>query len=445
MTIKTRFAPSPTGMLHIGNARTALITWLFARANDGEFMLRIDDTDQERSDVKYEAAIEESLTWLGLGWDEKRNQKDRTDIYAKHIEALKDSGRLYPCYETPEELALKRKSQLSRGKPPIYDRAALELTAEQIAAYEAEGRQPHWRFKMEHAPIVWNDHIRGPVEFMGDTMSDPVVIRENGQPLYHLCSVIDDIDFGITHVVRGEDHVSNTAAHVQMFEALGAKPPEFAHLSLIAAADGSKLSKRLGSLSIYDIRDEEGFEPMAMASLMARLGTSQPVEAYSALQPLIDAFDFAHFSRATPKLDPEDLERLNAKLLHEMDFTTAQSRLPEGADEEFWLAVRANLTRVSDAAEWLRVANGPVEPVIEDADFLAEAASLLPPAPWDAGTWKVWTSAVKDATGRKGKSLFMPLRLALTGMERGPELDVMLLIIGRDRVLKRLGAIEKAA
>lgn len=448
MAVKTRFAPSPTGMMHIGNARTALITWLFARSQNGHFLLRIDDTDQERSKLEYEHGIEESLKWLGLDWDSKENQKNRTALYEEKIQFLKDSGRLYPCYETPEELSLKRKSQLSRGKPPIYDRAALDLTAEQVAKLEAEGRQPHWRFKMEHKPIVWDDLIRGRVEFQGVDIADPVVIREDGSPLYHLCSVIDDVDLGITHVTRGEDHVANTAAHVQMFEALGAEAPVFAHLSLISSADGSKLSKRIGSLSIVDIRDEEGLEAMAVSSLLARLGTSEPIEAFAEIRALVDSFSFEKFSRSTPKFDVEELIRLNAKLVHDMSFDVAKNRLEalglEGVDEAFWLAVRSNLARVSDAQEWWRVANGPVEPVIEDPEFMEQALAALPSEPWDQTTWKSWTKAVQEATGRKGRQLFMPLRLALTGMEHGPELDTMLLLIGPERVARRL-SLKKAA
>lgn len=448
MSVKTRFAPSPTGMMHIGNARTALITWLFARSLGGSFLLRIDDTDLERSKVEYEEAIEHSLTWLGLNWDDKANQKNRTALYDVKIQALKDSGRIYACYETPEELSLKRKSQLSRGKPPIYDRAALNLTDAQKAAYEAEGRKPHWRFKMEHKPIEWNDHVRGLVSFSGSDISDPVVIREDGSPLYHLCSVIDDVEFGITHIVRGEDHVSNTASHIQMFEALGATPPEFAHLSLISGSDGGKLSKRLGAMSIYDLRDDEGLEPMSIVSLLARIGTSDPIEAFQDIQPLIEGFSFSKFSRGTPKFDHEELMRLNAKILHDTPLDAVRGKLEalglQGVDEEFWLAVRSNLTKLSDAAEWWRVANGPVEPVIEDSAFIAEAAALLPPAPWDETTWGTWVNAVKDNTGRKGKQLFMPLRQALTGMEHGPELDILLQLIGPEKALRRL-SYKKAA
>lgn len=442
MSVRVRFAPSPTGMLHVGNARTALITWLFGRSQGGRFLLRIDDTDAERSKVEYEKAIKDSLIWMGIEWDETTNQKDRWDRYDIQIKKLKENGRLYPCYETPEELNLKRKTQLSRGKPPIYDRAALSLSAAQVAKYESEGRKPHWRFKMEHKPIVWEDMIRGTVTFQGADMSDPVLIREDGRPLYHLCSVIDDIDYDITHIVRGEDHVSNSASHMQMFEALGAKPPVMAHLPLIADKEGGKLSKRLGALSVVALRDEERLEPMALNSLMARLGTSQAIEPFTRLQSLIDTFDFSSFSRATPKFDMEELLRLNAKILHATPFDAVNVRLANmglaDLDENFWTAVRANLTRLDDIKEWWRVASGPVEPVIEDTGFAAAAAALLPPEPWNEKTFGEWTGKIKEKTGRKGKDLFMPLRQALTGMDHGPELPVLLPLIGAEKVKQRL-------
>lgn len=448
MSVKVRFAPSPTGMLHVGNARTALITWLFSRARNGHFLLRIDDTDTERSKREYEVAIEDSLVWMGLNWDEKVNQKDRRERYDTQIEKLKSEGWLYACYETPEELALKRKTQLSRGKPPTYDRAALTLSDTQKQAYETEGRAPHWRFKLKHEPIEWDDHIRGPVKFNGADLSDPVVIREDGSPLYHLCSVIDDSDFKITHIIRGEDHVSNTATHIQMFEAIGATPPEFVHLPLISDSEGGKLSKRLGSLSVKDIREEEELEPMALVSLLARLGTSEPIEPFSTHQMLIDSFDFSKFSRGTPKFDPEELLRLNSKILRNTAFEEVNVRLArmglENLDEEFWLAVRANLERLPDIKDWWHVAKGPVEPLIDDTDFIAQAAALLPATPWSENTWNEWVNAVKVATGRKGKDLFMPLRRALTGMDHGPELANLLLLIGPDKTQERLG-YKKAA
>lgn len=438
MKVVSRFAPSPTGYLHVGNARAAIITWLFVRKLGGEFILRIDDSDAERSKQEYEDEIEASLKWMGLNWDRKERQKDRGARYAEVIQELKDKGRLYPCYETKEELDLQRKTLLGRKLPPIYDRSSLKLSPEQIAEFESQGRKPHWRFKLEHEPIEWDDLIRGPVSFKGQDMSDPVLIREDGRPLYHLCSVIDDIDYNVTHIVRGEDHVSNTAAHVQMFKAIGADVPICAHLPLISDADGGKLSKRIGSLSMKDLREEEELEPMSLISLMARMGSSDPIEAFTKIEDVIPNFDFSKFSRNTPKFDIEELRRLNAKILHETAYEDVADRLPDTVDADFWLAVRPNLEKLSDIGEWARIAKGPVETVIEDTEYTTQAASLLPPAPWDKNTWSTWISAIKDTTGRKGKELFMPLRLGLTGMQHGPELANMLPLIGREEAIARL-------
>ncbi len=454
MSVRVRFAPSPTGYLHVGNARTCIVTWLYARANKGHFLLRIDDTDTERSTPEYEAAIKSGLTWLGLDWDNTFNQKDRNERYDTVIEKLKQAGRLYACYETPEELSLKRKTQLSRGVPPIYDRAALKLTDAQKQKFESEGRKPHWRFMLTDNPTQWNDLVRGEVLFKEREMSDPVVIREDGRPLYHLCSVIDDYDTDITHIVRGEDHVSNTACHIQMFEAISAVEgkeykPQFAHLPLISDAEGGKLSKRLGSLSVKSVQEEEGLEPMALVSLMARLGSADPIEPFTTLEPLINGFDLKKFSRNTPKFDVEELYRLNAKILHQTDFADVQERLKDMGlgemNEAFWTSIRPNLTKLDDAKEWWRVANGPVTPIIDDGAFAETAADLLPPAPWDEATFKSWADAVKDKTGRKGKELFMPLRKALTGMEHGPELPVLLPLLGPEKVKSRLLRHKQAA
>lgn len=442
--MKCRFAPSPTGKLHIGNARTALITWLATRHAGGEFLLRIDDTDLERSKDEYTQAIKHDLTWLGLNWDELAHQRERTQIYNQRIAALKENGRIYPCYETPEQLELKRKTLLNKGQPPIYDRGALDLSEDERKELEAQGRTPHWRFKLEHAPITWEDHVRGTVTFHGKDLSDPVVLREDGSPLYHLCSVIDDIDFKITHVVRGEDHVSNTATHVQMFEAFGGPVPDFAHLPLLSDAEGGKLSKRIGSLSIESVRDDEGYEAMAVNSLLARLGTSEPIEAFTELGPLIESFSFGKFSRGTPKVDPEEMLRLNAKIIHDMPFDAVQQRLPDGMQEQitrdYWRAVRANMMRVSDVAQWLSITHGDVDNMIEadDQDFIAMITDLLPQGALTSQSWGEWLSAIKDKTDRKGKALFMPIRKALTGMEHGPELDKLLPLIGRERCLERL-------
>ena len=442
MSVVTRFAPSPTGLLHVGNARTALVAWLFARKAEGRFLLRLDDTDTERCRPEFAEAIDRDMAWLGLEWDDRIRQSDRTARYDAAIDRLKAGGRLYPCYETPEELALKRKSLLSRGLPPIYDRAALALTDAERAELEGQGRRPHWRFKLDHRAIEWTDLVRGPVHFEGRDLSDPVLIREDGRPLYHIGSVVDDIDLAVTHVVRGEDHVANTAMHIQLIQALGGEPPEFAHLPLLADAAGKSLSKRLGSLSLATLREEEGLEPMAVASLLGRLGTSDPVEPLPDLAALVASFDFAKFARGTPKFDPEELKRLNARLLHEMPFDAVSGRFDglglKDIDRAFWEAVRPNLSRLADLRDWWQVAKGPIEPSVEDPDFLAEAAALLPPEPWDQETFRTWTSAVKSATGRGGKALFRPLRLALTGREQGPELKALLPLIGRAATLERL-------
>lgn len=448
-TVKVRFAPSPTGYLHAGNVRTAVVTWLFARNLGGHFLLRIDDTDTERSKPEYEEDIESALMWLGLDWDEKARQCDRFDRYNELIERLKADGRLYACYETPDELALKRKALLSRGLPPIYDRAALDLTDEQRQKYESEGRKPHWRFKLNHTPIEWDDMVRGTVKFEGSDLSDPVLIRENGVPLYHLCSVIDDMDYDITHVMRGEDHVSNTAAHIQMFEALGHNAPVFAHLPMISDKEGGKLSKRLGSMSARDFRDEEKLEPMAIVSLLARLGSADPIMPFTQMETLIKAFDISKFSKGAPKFDMEELLRLNGKIIHQTAFEDVNVRLAhmglEELDESFWNAVRPNLSRLEDIREWWNVAKGPVEPVIEDESYIAQALDMLPAAPWTENTWSEWTGALKEATGRKGKELFLPLRQALTGMSHGPEMPLMMMLIGPEKVKDRLAQCRKAA
>lgn len=442
MSVVVRVAPSPTGLLHVGNIRTALVNWLFARSHGGLFWLRMDDTDEDRSTPEFAEAIERDLRWLGLGWDRFARQSDRYGRYREVEEGLRASGRLYPCYETAEELALRRKSLLGRGLQPIYDRAALKLTAADRARLEAQGRRPHWRFRLEHKPVAWDDLVRGPVQFAGEHLSDPVLVREDGRPLYTLSSVIDDADFGITHIIRGEDHVTNTAVQIQLFEAIGSAVPRFAHLPLLTGAKGEELSKRIGGFSIASLRDEHGVEAMAILSLLAKLGTSDPIEARHALPELVAEFDLGKLARGTPKFDMDELSRLNARILHGTPFADVAARLAalglDRVDEPFWLAVRPNIARLADVAEWWRVAQGPVEPVIADADLAAVAARALPPGPWGEETWSRWVAEVRAATGKTGKALFMPLRLALTGREHGPELKNLLPLIGYERAEARL-------
>lgn len=446
MTPTVRFAPSPTGRLHMGNIRPALMNWLFARHAGGCFILRLDDTDVERSTAAFADGIKTDLSWLGLTWDRLETQSSRFGRYAEVVEQLKRAGRLYACYETPDELDRRRKRQLARGAPPVYDRAALQLTDAERAKLESDGRKPHWRFKLDSggpsAIATWDDLIRGPQHIDLASLSDPVLIREDGGYLYTLASVIDDIDMGITQVVRGEDHVTNTAVQAGIFRALGATPPAFAHHSLLVGADGEALSKRLDSLSVASFR-EAGLEPLAILSYLASIGTSDPVAPAESVASLARQFDFAKIGRAPVRFDVEELKALNARLLHQTPYAAVAPRLIArgitGA-EPFWLAARANLALLADADIWWQVAAGDITPVIEDASFCKAAAELLPPEPWDLDTWGQWTNAIKAATGAKGKALFHPLRLALTGREHGPELKALLPLIGRARALTRLTA-----
>ncbi|WP_421786093.1 glutamate--tRNA ligase [Hyphobacterium sp.] len=440
MTTKVRFAPSPTGRLHVGNVRTALTNVLYARQTGGTVLLRIDDTDLERSTKAYEDGIRADLEWLGLNWDESFNQSGRFDKYKAAANKLKSLGLLYPAYETEDELDRKRKIQRAQGKPPVYDRAALDLTDAQKAAYEAEGRKPHWRFKLSGKPVSWTDLVRGDTTIDTASLSDPILIREDGSYLYTLPSVVDDIEAGITTIIRGEDHVTNSGAQIEIFEALGGEAPAFGHKALLVGADGGKLSKRLGTLAISDLR-EEGLEPMAILSLLAKIGTSDPIEPVTNLQALIDSFSFDKFSRAPARFDPAELHRLNAGVLHALDYVDVKPRLAAmGADdgEAFWHAVRPNLEKLSDAVDWHQLIAGPVDPVIEDAAYARQAAESLPDGKLTTRSWGEWTTTLKAETGRKGKDLFLPLRLALTGQRHGPDMSELLPLIGRERVLRRL-------
>ncbi|HET9510140.1 MAG TPA: glutamate--tRNA ligase [Sphingomonas sp.] len=438
--IITRFAPSPTGHLHVGNLRTALHNWMWAKKHGGRFLLRIDDTDRERSEERFVTAIRADLSWLGLIPDDEARQSQRFALYETRFAELVASGRIYPAYETPQELDLKRKIQLGRGLPPIYDRAALALTDADRARLDADGVRPHWRFRLSPEAIAWDDLIRGPQRFDPATMSDPVIRRADGSWLYLLPSVIDDIDMGITHVVRGEDHVSNTAAQVQMFESLGAAPPAFAHEALLTGSEG-KLSKRLGSLGVAHFRDD-GIEPQAIVALLARIGTSDPVEPMVEPTPLIETFDFAHFGRAPARFDEGELAGVNAKIIHQLPFDAVADRVPVGMTAEGWDAIRPNLERVADAGDWWQVVEGPIasETPAEDRAFLAQAAAAARDLDWDADPWHGLTAAAKAASGRKGKALFLPLRRALTGREHGPDMAALLPLIGRERAVARLDA-----
>lgn len=433
MTVVTRFAPSPTGRLHVGNIRTALHNFLFARKHGGTFLLRVDDTDRERSTAEFEQAIRDDLEWLGLVPDRAVRQSERFDLYERQFQRLKDAGRVYACYETSEELELRRKVLLGRGLPPVYERKPADAPA-------PEGRAPHWRFRLDHGEsIVWNDLIRAEQKFDPKLLSDPVVRREDGSWLYLLPSVIDDIDLEVTHIVRGEDHVSNSATQIQMFEALGAEPPQFAHEALLVAAEG-KLSKRLGSYGAEHLR-EEGVEPMALLDVLARIGTSEPVESIASLEELAETFDFSSFGRAPAHFDPHEVELINARLLHKLDYSVVAPQLPSSATEEDWLLLRPNLTRLSDFAGWLAVLRGDVDPPDLGHDerlLLKHAATIAENVDWSAEPWRALTDELKRTSGKKGRELFHPLRLALTGRESGPEMAGLVLRMGKDRAVRRL-------
>ncbi|MHC8508435.1 MAG: glutamate--tRNA ligase [Rhodospirillales bacterium] len=437
-----RFAPSPTGRLHAGNTRIALVNWLLAKQSGGEMILRIDDTDAARSIEAHAQGIRDDLTWLGLAWDREEKQSARLARYDAAADKLRQAGRLYACYETAEELDAMRARLRRRGMPPIYTRAALGLTDEDRARLEAEGRRPHWRFKMDAAEITWDDLVRGPQRFEGAKTSDPVLVREDGGHLYMMSSAVDDIEMNITHVVRGEDHVTGTAVQIQIFEALGASPPAFAHLALLSGGEGEMLSKRGGSLSIEDLR-AEGLEPMAVNALLARLGTSAAVEPAADLAALAADFDISRFGRAQARFDTAELQRLNTRILHAMDYADVRGRIGETVSEALWNAVRGNIETLSEAHAWAEIiegeSGGDVEGARESPAHFQVCIELLPPEPWDETTWAAWTGAVKQKTGVKGQTLFKPLRLALTGRGAGPEMAALLPLIGRARALKRLG------
>ncbi|MCW2383219.1 MULTISPECIES: glutamate--tRNA ligase [unclassified Sphingobium] len=442
MTVITRFAPSPTGHLHVGNIRAALHNWLWARKMGGQCLLRIDDTDTARSEERFVEGIRADLAWLGLDMDGEVRQSARFDLYEEKLAALRAAGRVYPCFESAQELDLRRKILLGRGLPPVYDRAALALSADEIAAKQAAGEQPHWRFKLDHdAPIEWVDLIRGDQHFDPRLLSDPVIRRADGSWLYMLPSVIDDIDMGVTHVLRGEDHVSNTATQLQMFAALGAPLPQFAHMALLTGAEG-KLSKRLGAVGVGDLR-EAGVEAITISALLARLGTSDPVEPVIDMAPLVERFDFAHFGRAPARFSDEELFGLNAKIVHMLPYEAVADRLPAQIDAAAWPVVQPNLETVAGAAGWVAVLNGEIARPDLDADdraFLAQAAEVAADIDFAADPWRTLTSALKQSSGRKGKALFLPLRLALTGVDHGPDMAALLPLIGQDRALARLRA-----
>ncbi|MTI05458.1 glutamate--tRNA ligase [Roseibium denhamense] len=452
MTITVRFAPSPTGHIHIGNSRPALYNWLFAKKNGGRFVLRFDDTDTERSKQEYADSIEQDLRWLGIQPDTIERQSERIASYDAAAQTLKDAGLLYPCYETPEELERRRSRQRALGRPPVYDRAGLKQTEDERKAFETEGRKPHWRFVLpnhqgdpfstQRTEVTWEDLCRGQQTVDLASMPDPVLILSDGTYLYTFASIVDDIAMGITHIIRGEDHVSNTGVQFAIFEALGAKVPIFGHHNLLTTVDGEGLSKRKGALSIGSLR-ETGLEPMSVCSLAVLTGTSKAVEALPTMDALVEKFDLTSVSRSSAKFDPEELKVLNARLVHDMPFEVASDRLKDlgiGGGAAFWEAIRGNCELVSDARGYWEIVEGPVQSRVEDDDreFIAQAKAFFPEGDVSAETWGAWTSALKAETGRKGRGLFMPLRRVLTGLDHGPDMKDLLPLIGRQKILDRL-------
>ena len=432
--IKVRFAPSPTGFMHIGNTRTALFNWLLAKKLGGKFMLRIDDTDFVRSKKEYEDAMRESLQWLGFNWCEEARQSARFERYNALRDKLIAEGRIYACYDTPEELQIKRKRAMSKGIAPIYDRQALHYTAEDLAKFKAEGRKPHYRFKLLPGIIEWDDIVRGHCQYEAEKLSDPIIIREDGSYLYHFPSCVDDSDFGITHIVRGEDHVTNTASQIQMFEAIGGNVPTFAHLPLLTGKEG-KLSKRLGSLGVRELK-ADGVEALAICSFLAKLGTSDSIEPYYSLDKLAASLDFTKLGRSQPKFDEEELKHFNTKFVRSMPYELIKDRY--NITPEFWEKVRPNLTVAADIQIWENICNNAVTPIMEDKELTDLSASVLPPEPWDDNTFNAWLNVVKEKSGKKGKELFHPIRKALTALDNGPELKTLLPLIGYEKTLKRL-------
>lgn len=439
MTTVTRFAPSPTGYIHVGNLRTALMAYLIARKAGGQFILRLDDTDRERSKPEYADAIMEDLEWLGLTWDRVERQSERFDRYEAAADSLRAMGKFYECFESPVELDLKRKKQLNMHKPPVYDRAALSLSAFERDRLREEGREGYWRFLLDQERIEWTDGIMGPISIDAGSLSDPVLIRADGQVLYTFASSVDDIQMGVTHIVRGADHVTNTATQIQIMRALGGTPPAFAHHSLLTGPQGEELSKRLGTLSLRDLR-ARGVAPEALLSLMARLGSSQPVELRMSLEEIADGFDLSQFGAAPTKLDPEDLMPLTRERNQRLPFAAVADRIaglgvPAAIAEQFWAVASKNITTLDDLGQWATLVLEGAEPVVdaEDAEFIAAAMKLLPAPPYDGATWSTWTAAVKEATGRKGKDLFMPLRKALTGQAHGPEMAELMPLLQKVR------------
>lgn len=445
MKFRSRFAPSPTGLLHIGNARSAVLNWAYIKNKGGEFILRIDDTDKERSNKEYEIKIKKDLNWLGITWEKTFNQSDRYELYNKSINQLKLSKRIYPCFESFEELSLKKKSQLTSGRPPIYDRGALNLSDDQIDNLINSGKKPHWRFKLKDKKIEWNDLIKGKISFDSKNLSDPILIREDGSLLYHLPSVIDDIEEKITHIIRGEDHITNTAFHIEIFESLNTSIPEFGHHPFLTDETGKSFGKRLGGLSIQSMREND-FENLTLLNYLFSIGTSSNLTTEKDINNLVNNFNINTLSTSSPKFSITVLNSLNKDILQSYTYQDVQEKFQtlskKDVNEKFWKFIKNNIGFFSESLEWIDIIKSKNTFINEDKDYLCAAAKLLPDEPYDETSWDEWTSLIKDKTGKQGKELYMPLRIALTGREKGPELKYLLPLINKNQILKKLGFIE---
>ena len=443
MNSLSRFAPSPTGLIHIGNARSAVLNWAYINNKKGNFILRIDDTDLERSKKEYEEKIKRDLSWLGISWNKSFNQSDRKKIYDQSIEKLKKDNRLYPCFESQEELSLKKKSQLTSGKPPIYDRSSLDLTETEIKNLLQSGKKPHWRFKLENKTIEWNDLIKGKVSFESKNLSDPVLIREDETLLYHLPSVIDDIEEGVSEIIRGEDHISNTAFHIQIFEALNSTIPTYGHHPFLTDENGKGFGKRLGSLSIEKLRDN-GFESLTILNYLLSVGTSSNISSETDVTKLINNYNISNISNSSPKFSIEVLKLLNKEILQKYTYSDVKNKFLDlgiHADNNFWIFIKNNINFFSECIEWYNIIKTEKSFYAEDKEFLKDAADLLPKEPYTIDSWDEWILEINKKTGKKGKDLFMPLRMALTGKAKGPELKLLLPLLTKNNIMKKLGVI----
>ena len=441
MNCKVRFAPSPTGFMHIGNARIAVINHLFCRKNNGKFLFRIDDTDALRSKKEYEEAIKADMNWLGIGYDETFRQSERLDRYHEVMKKLISDGFLYKCFEPPEELEYKRKLAISKGKPPVYDRASLSLTDAEIKAYEQEGRIPYWRFKLPDKTVSWNDLILGEISYNLNNVSDPVIVKADGTFLYTYSSVVDDFDAGITHIIRGQDHVTNTAVQIAIFDEIskGTYQVSFAHLSLLVNKDGSQFSKRLGSMNLGEIR-AQGVEPMAILDLLATLGSSLDTIPFTKIDDLIKYFDISKFSTNSPKFDIDDIFKISRKILHSKPFSEIAHL---GISEKAYEVIKGNIDSYSDFSVWKEILQSGFKakfvPTTEETEVLQSFAQKIRVVNnFSKEDIENALNTVKAELNITNQKLYHPIRKTLTGQDKGPNIVDFMTVLGKQETLQRI-------